>query len=194
MSPDQIHLYWREWSKVRKTDPTADRHALHRAALGEDKSSKALTNLEFDAVLKEFWAISKPNDVGAQLRQIRMGRTRLLWRIQHDQSDCLQLYGRSPGPYIESLVVDKFGVRDLGKLNPRQLSQVRDTLASRIGAMRRQAGHTVAEMQRLARTAAPAPEALGIDANHDFAAAEAAQPLESTPGRIPITQDTPLQA
>jgi len=79
MSPAQTALYFREWGKVRAhyiakgIDPKQaenKRHELHKKALGTDKSSKSFTNADLDRVLAAFYAITRPADLTAQLRQI----------------------------------------------------------------------------------------------------------------------------
>ncbi len=77
MTSAQYRKYLREWGPVRRTFRAqglssaacdAKRHELHRKALGFDKSSLALSNSEFDAVLAVFSAISRPADLETQLR------------------------------------------------------------------------------------------------------------------------------
>lgn len=79
MNADQTRLYFREWNLVRRhllakgIDPKqADnrRHELHRRALGADKSSKDLTNADFDKVLAAFRAVHDGANLDAQLRQL----------------------------------------------------------------------------------------------------------------------------
>lgn len=85
MSPAQTSLYFREWGKVRRhyiehgIDPKltdSKRHELHQKALGYRKSSKEFTNKEFDKVLAVFYAITRPDDLGVQLRQQDQGELR----------------------------------------------------------------------------------------------------------------------
>lgn len=107
MTKAQTQLYFREWAAVRKAQPDADRHALHVAALGEDKSSKAFSNLDFDKVLQVFRAISRPGDLNAQLRQDQQVRYRLEHRLSITQQ-CLGVYvGDVPG-YVAQVIHDKF--------------------------------------------------------------------------------------
>lgn len=82
MTKKQTFLYWREWSAVREVQPEADRHALHVAALGRDKSHKDFTNQDFDKVLAGFRAISRPADLDAQLRQADQSRRRIITSIR----------------------------------------------------------------------------------------------------------------
>jgi hypothetical protein len=86
MSPAQSALYFREWGKVRAhyiakgIDPKQaehKRHELHKKALGTDKSSKGFTNADLDRVLAAFYAITRPADLTAQLRQIDQPELRM---------------------------------------------------------------------------------------------------------------------
>lgn len=83
MTPAQKALYWREWGACSRALKAAgkkagdtERHALQYKALGHNRSSTALTNSEFDKVLAVFRAISRPDDLNAQLRQIDQPETR----------------------------------------------------------------------------------------------------------------------
>ena len=80
MTPKQTRVYWAAWGAVRKADPTADRHELHRRAFnGRDKSSKDFnTTTDFDRILEVFESISKPNNLNAQLRQHRQQEKRIV--------------------------------------------------------------------------------------------------------------------
>lgn len=90
MNGAQTQLYWREWGAVTrrcKKEGWAqpNRHELHVKALGYQKSSKDLSNAEFDKVLGVFRAISQPTNVNAQIRQERQPRTRIEHKIKIDQ-------------------------------------------------------------------------------------------------------------
>jgi len=126
MTPLQNSLYFREWGKLRaacqrKGRPVPDRHELHIRALGQDKSHLDFTNEDFDRVLAEFRAISRPDDLAAQLRQQDMPRRRLLYTIRR----------LAPAPYCQAIARDKFGTTDLDNLDLGQLRQLRITLAAR---------------------------------------------------------------
>lgn len=164
MSPKQKSLYWREWAAVHKADPSIERHEVHIAALGKDKSSLDFTNEDFDKVLGQMRAISKPTSLEAQLRQLNQTKTRLLWKICTEQLTLLGVYGKN-AYYIYALALDKFpgstaraasgvpsfNLRDaLSPLDPKQLEHLRSTLAQRINDLRRQKGHTIHEMRQLA--------------------------------------------
>ncbi len=79
MTHAQTMKYFREWGLVRAhfiakgIDPKQaenKRHQLHKQALGMDKSSKDFTNADLDKVLAAFYAITRPADLNAQLRQL----------------------------------------------------------------------------------------------------------------------------
>ena len=156
MTAAQTKLYWREWGAVHRARPDADRHALHLAALGYECSSKRFTNAEFDKVLAEFRAVSDPANLGAQLRQQRQPKTRLLWKIEHEQRACLAIYVEDAESYIMALARDKFRADALRHLTVAQLEHLRSTLARAIGRLRAAAGHTGAEMRARAGIATPA--------------------------------------
>lgn len=163
----QKALYWRQWSAVLRADPSADRHALHIAALGHDCSVKTMTNQEFDQVLAQFASVTHPNSVDSQLRQLDQPRRRLLWKIQVEQRACLSLYVEDPDAYIDSIITDKFGTRRQihhlshhapGPGRPSQLDQLLFTLAARLDIFRAQSGHTVAQMIELSKPLRPQSE------------------------------------
>lgn len=148
----QIALYWREWALVRRvaSDEASDhlRHELHVKALGVDKSSRALNNREFDRVLSEFRAISRPADLDAQLRQLAQPRRRILWKIKNEQRALLSVFMLNPDAYIAEILQARFHVERIDDLDdPETLRQFMMTLAARIDRMRTEAGFTVAEMK-----------------------------------------------
>jgi len=126
MSPKQNCLYWIEWQKVRSQRPAADRHALHIEALGEDKSHKDFTNEEFDQVLSVFRAVSEPDNLDAQLRQLDQPRRRLAWKIK----------SLAPEAYRDKIMLDRFGTTRLEDLDEIELTQLRNTLSARSNALR----------------------------------------------------------
>jgi hypothetical protein len=131
MNKAQLSKYWREWAAVRRADPAADRHALHVAALGQDKSSKRLSNPEFDLVLAEFWRISHPDSVNLQMRQATMARTRALHTVRS-----------FPAIYVQRLCADRFGSRDPEHLSDADLATLSMTLNNRAPACRPPIGPT----------------------------------------------------
>lgn len=163
MTPAQTKLYWREWAAVRRIDPAADRHALHRQALGREVSSKALTNRQLDAVLGVFRSVSRPADVGAQLRQEDQERTRHLFAIEQ-LLRCVALY-RDADAYLARVIKEKFrGATSLDALGdkPRircrpgstdlqegdsDLQMLRFTLAARLNVLRDEAGDSIHGMK-----------------------------------------------
>ncbi len=133
MTSKQNSLYWREWgAAVRACKaanlPAPDRHDLHLAALGADKSHLAFSNEDFDRVLGRFRSYSRPADLGAQLRQIDQPRVRLKYAVNR----------LAPAPeYWAAIASDKFGTADLDALSIEQLTQLRNTLADRRRARQR---------------------------------------------------------
>jgi hypothetical protein len=162
MTKLQNSLYFREWGRVRAACvqqgfPMPDRHALHVRALGHDMSHLDFSNDDFDKVLAEFRAISRPSDVGAQLRQQDQPRRRLLYTIRR----------LAPEPYRRAIAEDKFGTVDLALLSLEQLRQLLITLAAR--AQSRQRREASSSCSSLAPLTAPA--------GHHLAGAFHADPL-----------------
>jgi hypothetical protein len=134
MTPKQNALYWREWGAVvrycrAKGLVVPDRHDMHLSALGAHRSHLAFTDDDFDKVLAEFRAHSRPDDVGAQLRQLSQPRIRLKYAINS------MAQGRN---YWIRIARDRFGTEDLDALSAEQLTQLRMTLENRRRAQRRQ--------------------------------------------------------
>jgi hypothetical protein len=127
MTTKQNSLYWREWGAVVRYCkanglPAPDRHALHAAALGADRSHLAFTNEDFDRVLAEFRSHSRPADLVAQMRQLSQPRIRLKYAVN----------ALAPSPeYWVRIACDKFGTDDLDALSIEQLTQLRNTVANR---------------------------------------------------------------
>jgi hypothetical protein len=132
MTTSQNRLYFREWGRVRATCkaqnwPVPERHALHVRALGFDKSHLDFSNEDLDKVLAQFRAISRPEDLAAQLRQQDQPRRRLMYAITH----------LAPGSYWRAIARDKFGTADETRLDLDQIRQLRITLAARTQAHQR---------------------------------------------------------
>lgn len=190
MTPAQNRLYWREWGALTRTCkakswPEPDRHALHKKALGRDKSHNAFTNADLDKVLAAFRTYSAADDLRPQLRAERMPRTRLEWKITIEQtallavllhhdptiqpsSDSTSLERQLAAErYIIQLMRDRFGTDDIRAVSdvpmPRGRDQIemsdlellRDTLAARINTLRNKAGLTIHELNKLATIACP---------------------------------------
>jgi hypothetical protein len=107
MTTKQLQFYRVLWSQAKRMlvahgmssrEAEEERHAIHRRTLGYDKSSKELTNEEFDQVKGAFLAISKPGDMKAQLAQAAMPKTRRLVTLRH----YLAAIGR-PDEYAEAI-------------------------------------------------------------------------------------------
>ena len=120
MTAKQIGWYWREWAAVRRAMPAADRHEFHARALGQDKSSKLLTNKDFDLVLAEFWTVTHPDNVHSQMRQRDQTRVRAMHTVMS-----------FPAIYVARVCMDKYGTRDPEHLTLEQLCQLAMTLNKR---------------------------------------------------------------
>jgi hypothetical protein len=132
----QNALYWREWSAVKrvlmpgrstwtKHEESERRHALHIQALGDDKSHVDFNNEDFDHVLGALRAISRPDDLNAQLHALNGQRARLLHGIRK-LADEASPYARE---YINGIVErmnaeGKLGSSILEDLHPRELVKV----------------------------------------------------------------------
>jgi hypothetical protein len=101
VTPAQEGLYFREWGKVRRhlraqgIDPKqadAKRHQLHKKALGVDKSHSDFTNADVDKVFAVFRAVTKPDNLEAQIHALDQPALRLAQL----QSDARSLVGRLP--------------------------------------------------------------------------------------------------
>jgi hypothetical protein len=101
MNAAQKSLYFREWGMARRwyiahgLDPQqadAKRHALHRQALGRDKSSKDFNNGDLDAVLAAFRAVYDGGNLDAQLRSMAQAEERKATAMQLCLDACGELH------------------------------------------------------------------------------------------------------
>jgi len=111
--------------------PTPDdlRHATHIAALGYDRSSRELLDLELDRVLAAFRLLADPDDLEAmiQWQDRRAGeRRRREWWLRH----------RIPPHYLREIMKDVYGHADLSRLDHDELGRLYATLRHRPGARR----------------------------------------------------------
>ncbi len=127
ISKKQNYWYWREWNKAHRAEPGLDRHEVHLAALGHDKSHVDFTNSELDQVIAEFLCISEPDNLDAQIRLLKQPKTRLIYRIKR----------LAPPAYITKLLEDRWKTSSLGDLDLSNLNQLRNTLISRSNALRK---------------------------------------------------------
>ena len=152
MTSKQTILYWREfaaWKRAREGRglpvDSAARHALTQKALGYAKSSKSLTNGEFDKVLMAFRAESHPDDLAGQIRlqeQAEDRRSTLL-------DDCCHLAADLTDWHLNPSSLDARSKRDryLGSLarsvakkpyeqcTERELAVLRGILKKRLSAL-----------------------------------------------------------
>jgi hypothetical protein len=114
---------------VGSTAREIERENLTVKALGRPMSWTKFGDPEVDDVKGELLAIIKPVDLDAQLRQIQMRRSRLLYAIER----------LADAPYIAKIARDKFGCDDLTRLNQSRLNDLRITLIMRKRAKDRKA-------------------------------------------------------
>ena len=124
MNPAQIGLYRREWGQVRKVlrarglppeQADAERHAMHVAALGKDKSSKDFTNTDLNKILTAFRAvIQPPEDLDLALAVDRIGVNRLRVTVR-----LLQVALDKPDAYIQGIIRQMNFEGRLSDSNPR---------------------------------------------------------------------------
>jgi len=104
-----------------KVAQEAERERLTIRVFNAPVSWSTFKDPEVDRMKAELLALLKPADANAQLRQIQMPRTRLLYAIE-----------RAADPaYTAKIVFDKFGTRDIEDLDDEQLAQIRMTLQNR---------------------------------------------------------------
>lgn len=126
MSPVQIKKYRAEWARVRKCmvdfgdfspqEAEAERMLIHTEAIGSPKSSKDLTNAEFNKVLDAFDKILVLLD-GPSNKPTRNAAS-LIWAIE--------LLGLEE-PYIAKIALDQFGTPAWRTLPEDKLTRFRFT-------------------------------------------------------------------
>lgn len=134
MTSSQTKLYWRKWAKVRKAlvdlgefscaEADEERHKIHIAALGADKSSKTLSNRDLDAVFDHFdkyLVIIQGPTVGPPRSQIG-GIKRLVFAVESLGLE---------EPYLQSIARDQFQSSDWRQLSETQLAKFRFTATAR---------------------------------------------------------------
>jgi hypothetical protein len=136
----QTIRFWHEWSAIVRLHAWGPVEAeIQRYALLKRAGFDSLTQVDklagYDSVLAELAAISKPNDLEAQMREANMPRTRLLFAVGKLSTNL------SPPnhhlAYACTIARDKFGTPDLESLADAQLLDLRNTLAARLSAHRR---------------------------------------------------------
>lgn len=140
MSAAQTKKYWQLWGRVRKAltelgdfskaDADAERHSIHREALGKEKSSKDLTNADLDKIFDAFEDILVILDgPGERDRSARGPRERLLWAIDQLALD---------EPYIQAICRDsEFKTTAWRELDERQLTHFRFTCTRAARALKK---------------------------------------------------------
>lgn len=133
MTAAQTALYWREWAAARRVfiarglathEADEMRYELTDGALGQHVSSKHFSNAQFDLVLGAFRAVSRGDDLGAQMDAESGPRRRLVYGL-------LKLAeGREA--YVEEICQDCYGHGDWRRLPDEELTKLRATLARRV--------------------------------------------------------------
>lgn len=140
MTKSQTSLYWRTWAKVRaslidlggfsKEDADAERHEIHKQALGTDKSSKLFNNRDLDKILDGFqsYLVLAEGPTTGPTREKLQPCQRLIYAIEK-----LGL----PEPYLESIARDQFNTSEWRKLSEIELTKFRFTATARTTARRK---------------------------------------------------------
>jgi hypothetical protein len=122
----------REYFRARglsSAECDARRHALHRRALGRDRSSKAFRNADLDKVVAAFRAVWDDTNLNAQLRQLEQPERRredMLDRCLDAARVCMG-GGDLPPEAVMSYVngtAQKVFKAELGELDERRLGVV----------------------------------------------------------------------
>ena len=138
MTAKQSATYWRKWGRVRKVlielgefskeDADAQRHEIHREALGAEKSSKDLTNRDLDKIFDAFDAVLVMVDGPGKGDRTEQPRKRLVWAIEHTGLEAA---------YLAKLCADKHGHDDWRSLPMDDLEKFRFTANARAQARKR---------------------------------------------------------
>lgn len=137
MTDKQKWFYFKLWRQACqaqgwKQSDTDKRHEITLEVLGYHKSSKFFTNQEFDRVKRHLQFLAKPNDLDAAIAADNPQdeeRKRLLWKIQSLNFN---------SKYISEILFDRWGIRELERLNLDQLNELKLTLIQRARARDKQ--------------------------------------------------------
>lgn len=135
----QQSTFWRKWNALKRAaNWTPEQSESERKALLRRAGFSSLTQVDkldgFDRVLAELAAITRPDDLDAQMRELNMPKTRLLFAIGKLSAHLSP--PRAHLAYACQIARDKFGQTDLESLKDDQLLQLRNTLAARLSAHR----------------------------------------------------------
>lgn len=143
MTPLQQKKYWWEWARCREflaakgytaDQADAERHNLHRKALGQDKSSTKFSNADFDAVIGVFRAVWDGGNLNAQLRQIDQPEMRSA-AVRARIDALLPFIGVAAGrehQYLAGMSRRIFGTDQIQNLNAVQLARLEGILIRRV--------------------------------------------------------------
>ena len=142
MTAKQRSLYFAKWNRLRSAltdfgefspaEAEEERKQIHLDTLGSAKSSKDLTNADFDKVLDAFEErlviLDGPR---SQTRGAVHPRLRLVYSIE-----ALKL----PEAYLEKIARDQFRTSDWRKLSLSQMTAFRYTATTRARALSKKGG------------------------------------------------------
>lgn len=104
-----------------------ERERLTVKVCGRAKSWNDFNNRDVDRMKAALQAIVDPANMTAQVRQIQMPRTRLLYGLRQAADE----------EYIARICADKFGTHDFENLDDHQLTDLHRTICNRAFARKR---------------------------------------------------------
>lgn len=143
MNAAQTAKYFFEWGRAREfflgrgyshAEADEQRHALHRKALGRDKSSKEFTNGDLDAVLAAFRAVWDGGNLDAQLdlgemeARRKSGAIARLGALAPHAVDQAHLGTR----YVQGIADKMFGTHQYQQLTSAQLARLEGVVLRRL--------------------------------------------------------------
>jgi hypothetical protein len=137
MTKKQEYKYFTLWRQACEkqgwsSSDNEKRHEIHVQAMGFDMSHKFMENREVDRIFTAIRLLIDDTNLDAAIAAVdpdREERKRLVWRIKKLASE----------GYYRSICVDRFRTTQWDDLNVSQLTQLRNTLANRMAAKKRQA-------------------------------------------------------
>lgn len=151
------------WDRLSTKDREAKRKEIMADVFGGPKSAKDVNkDKEFGAIKARFLMLAGNVQGGVEDGKAKFdNKRRLLWVIEQKKK-LIALYQDHPDEYLHTVLRERFkrfnGLNSIDDLSaertnekPSQLEQLIFTLSARINDMRNDAGHTIHEMNTLAR-------------------------------------------
>ena len=139
ITPAQLRRYmkvWRDyvvakgWTNCPRESLDDARHGMRKRVLGVEIPAREMSQKQYDKMLQEMWAVTDPESVNKQVRQIGMSRKRAEWTINHFPADFPD--GAEAGQaYVQTILDERFGGRDLMRLSDDEASKLAMTLNMR---------------------------------------------------------------